>query len=464
MNDELDKKTQDLDKKDWIDIGYKSRIITPDEVILGKFLRCPFNNITKVSKTLSPYKQFICRAVLEEYINEKEYIISERKEWNEFGEHIFSYEQLEIAPDVFKKVPDGGVLFITSKTPDKPRLAVELANIGEDKYIFTVYSQNDFSSEGEKFLEGIFEYAKSHNVLKGKVVTAQFKPIKVSDKYSWDSVILPVEIKEEIRNNVQLLIKNIDVYRNNNMVFKRGLILKGSPGVGKTMLLKVLCNELKGTSIIWVTSGGIDRTYKVKFVAEMARELSPSILFLEDIDLYGSHREQGNKEILGELMNQLDGLVENEFVIVIATTNRADEVEDALRNRPGRFDRSIEISKPDRKCRIEMLRSFLSNVNTSVKNTEKLYGALADLTDGFTGAHMKELVNSAVISSIDGGSLDKNGKIVLTLSHFEENLERVKIKKIEPAGFTTNTSDDRRFRTLEEIFGDDDCPSTSAED
>lgn len=178
-------------------------------------------------------------------------------------------------------------------------------------------------------------------------------------------------------------------------------------------------------------------------ICDMARELSPSILFLEDIDLYSEDRRSvGNASLLGELMNQLDGLIENHFVIVIATTNRVDDVEEALRNRPGRFDRILDIALPTPAGRLHMLQLFTKNYRLDGVDLE----VIAQQTDNYSGAHVKELVITAAIAAIDAKSLTEDGLVILKSSYFTDNIEKVRNKKMEPvAGFGTPVAIKPRF-------------------
>lgn len=135
-------------------------------------------------------------------------------------------------------------------------------------------------------------------------------------------------------------------------------------------------------------------------------------------------------------MNQLDGLIENHFVIVIATTNRVDDVEEALRNRPGRFDRIIEIAPPNLAGRIHMLQLFTQNYKLEGVDLE----IVAQKTEKYSGAHVKELVITAAITAIDNKSLTEEGLVILKPEFFLSNIEKVRNKKIEPvAGFIVPT-------------------------
>ncbi len=445
-------KTSDITKDGWIEIGFQSRITSLDERLISAHLGCKFEEVTTLGVTLPLYKQTICRVVLEEFLVDRGYITVGRYSWGE-TRSIFVYETIEIDVDKSKDIPDYGYLFLRHGSLNP--IIVEVQSYGQGNYRISVFWEASKKFSGVKFIESLMTYASEHNILRGKIITSHMKFVKVSSLHRWDSVILPADITKEIRDNIELLINNVEVYRKNNLVFKRGLILKGVPGTGKTMILKTICNELKGTTVIWVTPGDLRDVNEVKQLGNMARELSPSILMLEDLDLYGGHRELGNRAILGELMNQLDGLVENEFVIVIATTNRADEVEEALRNRPGRFDKVIDIAPPDKECRIRMLDSFLVPT-IEVTRREELIEALSELTEGLTGAHIKELVNLAVISAIDEKSLSENQVPQLKAKHFKRNIKNVRGKDIKPTGFHSDSSEPIRPRTImDDIFNDD---------
>lgn len=394
--------------------------------------------ITSVSSVISHYQRITQMAVLEDYLKEGNITILKRSQFSmhEGSERgAFEYSDIEIEPDKFIKAVEYGHLFLVHE-PTSLRFVLKISESGLDTYKIRVFIQSDENDYALKIITGLSDYAKAHNILKGKKITPYLRHIKLNVVYTWDSVILNDATKGELRKNIDLLLGNIEIYKKSGLTFKRGLILKGSPGTGKTLIGKVLCNVTGGTTFLWVTPGDLNETRKVRGVCELARELAPSILFLEDVDLYGGHREQqGDRGILGELMNQLDGLIENEFVIVIATTNCPDEIEVALRNRPGRFDRVIDVPLPDEKCRAQMFRTFLSNINVQVTNFDRLIEKLAKSTEEYTGAHAKELINSAIISAVDEKSLDKDGKVILKIQHFKDNIDVVKLKKISAAGF-----------------------------
>jgi transitional endoplasmic reticulum ATPase len=147
-----------------------------------------------------------------------------------------------------------------------------------------------------------------------------------------------------------------------------------------------------------------------------------------------------NASLLGELMNQLDGLVENHYVVVIATTNKVDALEKALRNRPGRFDRVIDIPPPDNAARLKMLELYANKHKMEDVNLAEI----AEKTEKYTGAHIKELVNTAIITAIDENSFDTEGMVILKQEYFTKNIAKVRNKKIQPAiGFGSSKEGDQ---------------------
>lgn len=179
---------------------------------------------------------------------------------------------------------------------------------------------------------------------------------------------------------------------------RSGLILAGPPGTGKSSL----CRELSGTldcTFLWVTPGDFLNLEDVSEIYELARWLAPTVVVLEDLDMIAESRERGNQSrLLGELMNQLDGIGGDHRVLTIATTNRLEVVEEAVRNRPGRFDQVIEIEPPDAKLRLELLKHRFRQCD--VEEADIAY--LASRLEGATGAELEEVANLVIATAVFG--------------------------------------------------------------
>ena len=208
---------------------------------------------------------------------------------------------------------------------------------------------------------------------------------------------------------------------------------------GKTLLGKILCNVIDWT-FVWVTPRHLQDARDVTRIVSMCRDLSPTILFLEDIDLFGGNRHNNsNVGVLGELMNQLDGIQENRNIITIATTNNVEVLEKALLKRPGRFDRVIEFTEPKGNNIVQMLKLFSKGVNL---DPDVNFDILAKSLQGLTGAQIKELVSLAILYAIDVKSYNENKVLFVKISHFQQALPSVKKKDYKSVGFTSRHDDD----------------------
>jgi AAA+ superfamily predicted ATPase len=455
----LDKKISEITFGDVIKLGKKfKRQQGLKSELLSDFFEADLSQISNTTENLSAIQHAIRSALFMQYLNKTKYKIVQAINIEGDYQYPFEYQEVETDPEVFVQGPNDGILFLSS--PDM-KLAVEWANWTPEMSKYRMYYLSEDKAKALKFQADLKEYVQVHNIFRGKKITPELTHIKLERAYTWDDIALPTNIKQEIVKNVNLLLESVVVYEKNNISFKRGLILAGPPGTGKTLTGKILCSNLKDVTFIWVTPGHIEAGARaVKAICEMARELAPTVLFLEDIDLYGAHRERARGEVLGELMNQLDGIVSNEFVVTIATTNRVEEVETAIRNRPGRFDRVLEVPIPDAECRMKMLdmytKDFLFAGLAGEKKAEFMK-TLGEKTDGMTGAHIKELVNSAVLTAVEEKSLDKNYKIILKSKHFINNLELVAAKKITPAGFgAASDAGKRGLRSFHDFLDDED--------
>ncbi len=247
------------------------------------------------------------------------------------------------------------------------------------------------------------EFAKEDNYLRGRPFFADGELIESTGSYTWDTIVLPERATQAIQTHVQGFLANVSQLKGFGVKARRGLILAGPPGTGKTHLGKILANTL-GVSFIWVTPRHIQSVASFKDILSVARFMAPSVVFLEDLDLFGEGRERGGGMGLGELMNQLDGAADNDGIITIATTNRLAVVEEALRNRPGRFDRVVTLDAMEDHGRRELLVRLLEKAE--VEETDLMY--LVEKSKGYTGAQVQELVNTLYILALQRGELDMN--------------------------------------------------------
>ena len=207
----------------------------------------------------------------------------------------------------------------------------------------------------------------------------------------------------------------------------KGVLLFGPPGTGKTLLARAVAGEagvpffsISGSDFVEMFVGvGASR---VRDLFEQAKQNSPCIIFMDEIDAVGRHRGAGlggghdeREQTLNQLLVEMDGFEAKDNIILIAATNRPDILDPALL-RPGRFDRQIVVDRPDRAGRAEILKVH-SKGKPIAKNID--LNALAGQTPGFTGADLANLVNEAALLAA------RRGKRVIEQSELEEGIMRV---------------------------------------
>lgn len=214
------------------------------------------------------------------------------------------------------------------------------------------------------------------------------------------------EAKDELQEIVEFL-KSPSKFQKLGGKIPRGCLLVGSPGTGKTLLAKAIAGEaevpffsISGSDFVEMFVGvGASR---VRDMFKQAKEKSPCILFIDEIDAVGRHRGIGlgggndeREQTLNQLLVEMDGFSDNQGVIVIAATNRKDVLDPALL-RPGRFDRQIIVPLPDIAGREQILKVHMNKVPLASDVEIK---TIARGTPGFTGADLANLVNEAALLS-----------------------------------------------------------------
>lgn len=263
----------------------------------------------------------------------------------------------------------------------------------------------------ETVVNNLEKFAKTHNCLRGcklrdlDLHNSTFSIINSEpSKYTWDKYYYPEGVKELFDNEIFGFLNDIKSY-NQCGINKRGVIVHGKPGGGKTSLGYIICNNVKNNTVIWITPELITKFINsIKEFYQLADFVSPCIVILEDLDLFGVDRDLGGDiHRLGTLMNILDGVNSINNSITVATTNRLDTIEKALRNRPGRFDRIVEIPSLDDKLRRKMIQNRLSDWDISENNLDYIISK----TDEWTGAQVQEFINTVNLTFIRKKDMQK---------------------------------------------------------
>ena len=264
---------------------------------------------------------------------------------------------------------------------------------------------------------GIFNIGKSRAQLfdKGAKVNITFTDVAGLD-----------EAKVEVMEIVDFL-KNPKKYTALGGKIPKGALLIGPPGTGKTLLAKAMAGEaqvpffsMSGSDFVELFVGvGASR---VRDLFKQAREKSPCIIFIDEIDAIGRARGRNaivsndeRENTLNQLLVEMDGFSGESGIIILAATNRPDVLDTALL-RPGRFDRQISIDRPDVKGREDIFRVHLKPIKVSQKlNIYKL----AEQTPGFAGADIANVCNEAALIAA------RKGKEMVEMSDFQDAIDRV---------------------------------------
>ncbi len=234
------------------------------------------------------------------------------------------------------------------------------------------------------------------------------------------------EEKEEVQELIDFL-KNPKKFTSMGARIPKGVLLVGPPGTGKTLLARAVAGEAKvpfyyisGSDFVELFVGiGASR---VRDMFKQAKMNAPCLIFIDEIDAVGRQRGTGlggghdeREQTLNQLLTEMDGFGANEGIIIIAATNRPDVLDPALL-RPGRFDRQVTVSLPDKNARIEILKVHAKN-KVLAKNITLEY--LAKRTPGFSGADLENLLNEAALLAV------RRNKKEITMAEIDEATDRV---------------------------------------
>jgi cell division protease FtsH len=279
-------------------------------------------------------------------------------------------------------------------------------------FVFWIFLMNQMQGGGSK----VMSFGKS----KAKRMAVDQPKITFRDVAGADEA---VEELEEIKD----FLENPKRFQALGARIPKGVLLYGPPGTGKTLLARAVAGEagvpffsISGSDFVEMFVGvGASR---VRDLFEQAKQSSPCIIFMDEIDAVGRHRGAGlggghdeREQTLNQLLVEMDGFEAKDNIILIAATNRPDILDPALL-RPGRFDRQIMVDRPDRAGRAEILR-----VHTRGKPIDKDIDldTLAGQTPGFTGADLANLVNESALLAA------RKGHKVIDAQELEEGILRV---------------------------------------
>jgi cell division protease FtsH len=252
----------------------------------------------------------------------------------------------------------------------------------------------------------------------------QNRPRETKSTVKFSDVAGSEEEKQEMYELVDYL-KQPNKYAQYGARVPKGILMEGPPGTGKTLLAKAVAGEA-GVSFYSMAGSEFEEMFvglgasRVRSLFADAKKTAPCIIFIDEIDAVGRKRSGAagtgtSEQTLNQLLVEMDGFETNAGVIVMAATNRVDVLDSALL-RPGRFDRTIQISLPDIKEREAILKLHARNKNVA-KDIE--WKRIAERTPGFSGAQLENVLNEAAILIV------REKKKVITIVEIDEAIDRV---------------------------------------
>ncbi len=245
---------------------------------------------------------------------------------------------------------------------------------------------------------------------------------------TWDDVGGLEDVKRELREVVELPLKNPDAFRRMGIDPPRGVLLYGPPGCGKTLIAKAVANEseanfisVKGPELLSKWVGESEKA--VRMIFRKARQVTPAIVFIDEIDSLfprrGVHADSGVSErVVSQMLTEIDGIHPLRDVVVIGATNRPDLIDPALL-RPGRLERLVYVGPPDFQSRYQILKVLTKKVPLA-KDVD--LRSIAFMTERYSGADLAALVREAAMAALRE---DINAEKVES-RHFEIAMSRVK--------------------------------------
>lgn len=328
------------------------------------------------------------------------------------------------------------VLLVNAAFEEEPRILLEVAGLPVPEAQAVLAELDALRSRLNVYRGQLLDVSINH--MAGLALEfATFPPTPRSD------VILPEAVLVRVERHALGVAEHRDALLAAGQHLKRGLLMFGPPGTGKTHTMRYLVTHMPGYTRLLLSGRSL---HVVGAITELARELEPAVIVLEDVDLVAEDRSFGpdGSPVLFELLDAMDGAAPDADLLFLLTTNRADLLEPALAARPGRVDVAVEIDLPDAQARRQLLELYGRGVPLQL--TEEDVTAAVDRMAGVTASFLKELLRRAVLEALrDDASLP-----AVTATHLNRALDDLL------------DSSQQVTRSLLGVGGDEDDPPAPA--
>ena len=340
------------------------------------------------------------------------------------------YNRVNTGPGRHVNVLTFGRLLL-SRADSRLSLRIKCSRHGERAWV-AVEGPASIKKEVHRFAAGIDAAVRKRRLYKGQKIkyNGGLEFLQPGAR-TWDDLSLQPGLKEELVANTVGFLRRSKELAKYGIPRKRGLILAGRPGTGKTLISKVLMSNSPGVTCLAADPALLVHARYIRELYDIAGDLKPAIVFLEDIDLIGESRggPGARGDALNELLDILDGVKECSEVVTIATTNYAEALDDALCRRPSRFDRVITMRPPGRELRREIVRNLCRRIPLDPAVQEHV----VCMTEGYTPAQVQEVIYGLVIQSRSLYDIRKGYRF--TREEVDAVLRRISRRNNGPIGF-----------------------------
>ncbi|MDX1531669.1 MAG: AAA family ATPase, partial [Rhodothermales bacterium] len=249
----------------------------------------------------------------------------------------------------------------------------------------------------------------------------------------WDDIGGLNEVKEALREGVELPLKNPEAFRKLGIRPAKGFLLFGPPGTGKTLMAKAVAREAEANFIATKSSDLLSKWYgesekQIGRLFQRARQVAPTVIFIDEIDALAPQRGGGlgepavTERVVNTMLAEMDGLEELQGVVVIGATNRPTLLDPALL-RPGRFDELVYVPVPEEEGRLKILRIHTRDMPLG---DDVDLGQIAAQTSGYTGADLENLVRRAGLEALRASLADGSEEPRVVQAQFEKALQETR--------------------------------------
>jgi hypothetical protein len=320
----------------------------------------------------------------------------------------------------------------------------ELKHEGEVYYLIGIFQQGDYKFRkcygivgptkdkvlalSESFQKG---QSTSKRLLAPKYIFTPRNGRTPRPSYDWNKVVLPDEIRKQLQTNFSTFFKGPEAFNKAGVAYRRGILLTGAPGTGKTSILKAVMSQYP-TIPFFV----FEKTYDDVYVEDLrsmfaeAARLQPAVVVIEDID----RLVDSNSFPLADLLNVLDGLGTAQGVMVLATANNEGDIDPALVERPSRFDLVVRVPMPDKEHR----KAYIVERSTSleIKLADPELEKLLEATDKYTMAQCQEMFTNAVLTSFAEDTQVSYEHLLIGIKNMDNSLKAArKVDSKKKTGF-----------------------------